>query len=148
LALDSTTRRLHVSDAQLDFRPVRALIAGGAVPSNIEAIIYLTPRLTYLVCGRVLRGWIKGKLENNSAKIAEKMPDHSKTESVSRVHRLSKLGHIRVRLPSFILKIPCHIEYTTTQVSTNEVAGSPDEMHTPPLVGADVVFGEPQDDPV
>ena len=59
--LDKRTRRLHVSDAQLDFRPIRALIGRGWVPVNVEAIIFSTPAITYVVCGFVLREWIAGR---------------------------------------------------------------------------------------
>lgn len=58
---NTTTRRLHVSNAQLDFRPVRALLGLGRVPTDIEAIIYSTPSVTYVVCGFILQEWVAGR---------------------------------------------------------------------------------------
>ena len=58
---DPKTRRLHVSNARLDFRPVRALIARGAVPADMAAIVFSTRSVTYLVCGFALREWIAGR---------------------------------------------------------------------------------------
>jgi hypothetical protein len=58
---DTATRRLHVSNAQLDFHPVRALLASGWVPADISAIVYRTPEMTYVVCGFVLCQWIAGR---------------------------------------------------------------------------------------
>jgi hypothetical protein len=58
---DTATHRLHVSNAQLDFRPVRALLCGGWVPAEIAAIVFSTPEMTYVVCGFILREWIAGR---------------------------------------------------------------------------------------
>lgn len=74
---------LHISNTELELRAVRALISGGCVPTNIHALVYRTPELTYLICGYVLREWIAGRV-----------PDSPRSRAVHPTEDVASIGAI------------------------------------------------------
>ena len=61
---DKETNRLLVWNDELELISIRRAIMRGMNPNQIEAIVYETPTAVFLITGRLLRGWLDGRLED------------------------------------------------------------------------------------
>lgn len=57
---DRDSRRLDVTNSELDLASLRSLIRKGLIPKRLKAIVYTTPAVILIMRGGHLRRWISG----------------------------------------------------------------------------------------